>query len=310
MQPQGESIWGNINLCIEIALDIYFMIGENGEGIVVPKERAEEVFSEKTVEAGKEADGCLYYPKGDTMEMPLYEMMKKRVKSSSMYKKKKRDYIFGGFLRCGECGCSVTGVARVRSNREGYIPKKLYECVSYRKYGKSRCGCHNVREDLLLANFKNFLILLRDNYISEINNLKLEEYKSNKKKNAEEQKLNLKNLEAEYKILVSQRIKEIASSSEDKREFIENTYKNLEEEKYKEIEKTKINLAELQNEDLEIKQEKLKQTIDYFNQIIENDEPDKSILNMLIDKIYIYHDKSVKFELKIGIEKILSAKKN
>ena len=44
MQPQGESIWGNINLCIEIALDIYFMIGENGEGIVVPKERAEEVF--------------------------------------------------------------------------------------------------------------------------------------------------------------------------------------------------------------------------------------------------------------------------
>ena len=75
MQPQGESIWGNINLCIEIALDIYFMIGENGEGIVVPKERAEEVFSEKTVEAGKEADGCLYYPKGDTMEMPLYEMM-------------------------------------------------------------------------------------------------------------------------------------------------------------------------------------------------------------------------------------------
>lgn len=47
MQPQGESIWGNINLCIEIALDIYFMIGENGEGIVVPKERAEEVFSEK-----------------------------------------------------------------------------------------------------------------------------------------------------------------------------------------------------------------------------------------------------------------------
>ena len=72
MQPQGESIWGNINLCIEIALDIYFMIGENGEGIVVPKECAEEVFSEKTVEAGKEADGCLYYPKGDTMETVSY----------------------------------------------------------------------------------------------------------------------------------------------------------------------------------------------------------------------------------------------
>src|SRR5699024_11089925 len=123
----------------------------------------------------------------------------------------------------------------------------------------------NVREDYLLANFKNFLILLRDNYISEINNLKLNEYKSSKKKNVEEQKNNLKNLEAEYKVLISQRIKEIASSLEDKREIIENTYRSLEEEKYKEIEKTK---KKLQNEDLEIKQEKMKQTIDYFNQII------------------------------------------
>ena len=231
----------------------------------------------------------------------VQEIMRKRVKSSSMYTKKKRSYIFGGFLRCGECGGSVTGVTRVRSNKEVYVPKKLYECVSYRKYGKSRCVCHNIREDLLLANFRNFLILLRDNYMSEINNLKLEEYKSNKKKNAEEQKINLKNLEAEYKVLVSQRIKEIAASSEDKREFIENTYKDLEEEKYKEIEKTKRKLAELQKEDLETKLEKLKQTIDYFNQIIENNEPDKAILNMLINKIYIYHDKSVKFELKIDI---------
>ena len=133
----------------------------------------------------------------------------------------------------------------------------------------------------------------------------MEEYKSSKKKNIEEIKLNLKNLEAEYKILVSQRIKEIASSTEEKRNFIENTYKSLEEEKYKEIEKAKRKLEELQNENLGIKQEKLKQTIDYFNQIIEKDVPDKAILNMLIDKIYIYHDKSVKFELKIDIEKLI-----
>ena len=97
--------------------------------------------------------------------------------------------------------------------------------MAYRKYGKLRCVCHNVREDILLANLKNFLILLRDNYILEINNLKLDEYKSSKKKNFEEQKKNLKNLEAEYKVLISQRIKEIASSLEDKKEFIENTYR-------------------------------------------------------------------------------------
>lgn len=235
----------------------------------------------------------------------VQELMKKRVKNSSMYTKKKRDYIFGGFLRCGECGGSVTGVTRVRGKKEGYIPKKLYECVSYRKYGKSRCVCHNVREDILLANFKNFLILLRDSYKVEIESLKLEEYKSSKKKSLKELKLELKNLEAEYKILISQRIKEISCSVEEKKGFIENTYKSLEEEKYKEIEKVNKKLQELKSEDLEIKQEKLKQTIDYFNQIIEDDVPDKAILNMLIDKIYIYHNKSVKFELKVGIEKLL-----
>lgn len=207
-------------------------------------------------------------------------------------------------------GGSVTGVARVRSFREDYIPKKLYECVSYRKYGTSRCVCHNVREDLLLAHLKNFLIELRDSYLEEIKSLKLEEYKSSKKKNLEEVKLTLKNLEAEYKVLISQRIKEISISEESKREFIENTYKELEKEKFKEIESYKRKLAELENEELGIKQEKLKQTIDYFNQIIEKDEPDKAILNMLIDKIYIYHDKSVRVELKIDIDKMISVEKN
>lgn len=201
-------------------------------------------------------------------------------------------------------GGSVTGVARVRSSREDYIPKKLYECVSYRKYGTSRCVCHNVREDVLMAHLKNFLIELKDNYLEEIKSLKLEEYKSSKKKNLDEVKQTLKNLEAEYKVLISQKIKEISNSKESEREFIENTYKELEKEKYKEIESYKRKLAELENEELEIKQGKLKQTIDYFNQIIEKDEPDKAILNMLIDKIYIYHDKSVRFELKINVSTV------
>lgn len=76
MQPQ-QSIWGNINLCIEIALNVYYILGEHGEGIAVPKEHAKEIFSEKTVEAGKVAEEYLYYPKGETMDRPLYEMMQK-----------------------------------------------------------------------------------------------------------------------------------------------------------------------------------------------------------------------------------------
>lgn len=78
MQPQNGSIWGNINLCIEIALNIYYIVGEHGEGIMIPREHAVSNFSEKTVAAGKESEGCLYYPKGETMDMLLYEMLQKR----------------------------------------------------------------------------------------------------------------------------------------------------------------------------------------------------------------------------------------
>ncbi len=78
MQPRGDSIWGNINLCIEIALNIYYIVGDKGKGIMIPREHAEKNFSGRTVAAGKESDGCLYYPKGETMDMPLYEMMQKR----------------------------------------------------------------------------------------------------------------------------------------------------------------------------------------------------------------------------------------
>ncbi len=77
MQPQGGSIWGNINLCVEIALNIYYIVGDKGEGIAIPKEHAGDNFSHKTVAAGRELEGCLYYPKGETMDMPLYEMMQK-----------------------------------------------------------------------------------------------------------------------------------------------------------------------------------------------------------------------------------------
>ena len=77
----------------------------------------------------------------------------------------------------------------------------------------------------------------------------------------------------------------------------------MEDEKYKEIENTKKQIENLGQEDLKVKEEKLKKSIDYFNQVIDSRVPDKAILNMLIDKIYIYHDKSAKFELKINIEK-------
>lgn len=200
---------------------------------------------------------------------------------------------------------SVTGITRICSNKEKCVLKKIYECTNYKKYGKSRCSCHNISEDLLFANFKQFLILLKNNYEEEILKLKLEENKKGKKDNLEELKINLENLETEYKILLSEKIKELSSCKKEKRNFLENTYKSLEDEKYKQIQTVKNEIENMNKNSSKLKEEKIKQAIDYFNQIIESENIDKTVLDMLIDKIYIYHDKSVKFKLKIDIDKLI-----
>ncbi len=81
-QPQGASIWGNINTCVEIALNVYYIYAEHGEGIVIGKEKADQTVSAKAIEAGNEEGEYLYYGKDNTMDIPLYEILQKRLEFS------------------------------------------------------------------------------------------------------------------------------------------------------------------------------------------------------------------------------------
>ena len=115
--------------------------------------------------------------------------------------------------------------------------------------------------------------------------LELIEIKQGKK---EDNKIKLQNklniLNEEYKMLVNQKIKELASANNEMaREIIENTYKELEEEKAN----------------------KLKTAVEYFDEIIKSEVPNRMILQMLIDKIYINREKMIRFELKTDIEKMI-----
>lgn len=82
-QPQGESIWGNINTCIEIALDIYLIMAKDHEGIehtgiMAKKSTAENHLSKKAVEMGKEDGDWLCYDE-NLKDIPLYEVLQRRV---------------------------------------------------------------------------------------------------------------------------------------------------------------------------------------------------------------------------------------
>ena len=87
--------------------------------------------------------------------------------------------------------------------------------------------------------------------------------------------------------------------------LLENTYKELEKDKTNRIEQLQ-KLLEQQQEDLDTEKiKRLKTAIEYFDDILKSNEPNRYILECLIDKIWIYHDKSVKFELKPEISRLI-----
>ena len=106
--------------------------------------------------------------------------------------------------------------------------------------------------------------------------------------------------------MISQKIKDLTNTTNEyQREMIENTYKELEKDKTNRIEQLQ-KLLEKQQEDLDKEKIKdLKTAIEYFDNILKSKEPNRYILECLIDKIWIYHDKSVKFELKPHIKKLI-----
>ena len=143
-------------------------------------------------------------------------------------------------------------------------------------------------------------------YLEEIQNIKVEikEDKTENNKYKLQNKLNI--LNEEYKMLVNQKVKELAATNNQmSREIIENTYKELEKEKMQSISFLQALLEKDENKNLKEKVNKLKISIEYFDDVINSEVPNRMILQMLIDKIYINRDKMVKFELKTDIKKMI-----
>ena len=107
-------------------------------------------------------------------------------------------------------------------------------------------------------------------------------------------------------MLVNQKVKELATTNNQmSREIIENTYKELEKEKMQSISFLQALLEKDEDKNLKENVNKLKISIEYFDDVINSEVPNRMILQMLIDKIYINRDKMIKFELKTDIKKMI-----
>ena len=200
---------------------------------------------------------------------------------------------------CNECGSGMSGVIIKRKVRE-----KGYDCSKYRQYGVRVCHCHEIKEKDILIHLKEFLKFTKQKYLREINAIKLEQkHKIGNDKFKLQNKLNI--LNEEYKMLINQKIKEMAFCNNPmQREIIENTYKELESEKMQSITYLQEAIQNDKKKNLEQKKQQLKTSLEYFDEIINAKEPSRIMLQMIIDKIYICRDKTIIFKLKTDINKL------
>ena len=158
----------------------------------------------------------------------------------------------------------------------------------------------------LLNHLKEFLKFTKKQYLEEIENTKIELKQDKKEDNKFKLQNKLKILNEEYKMLVNQKIKELASSNNNfERKIVEDTYKELEQEKMKNISYLQVLIENDEKKNLERKSDKLKTAVEYFDEVINSEIPNRMILQMIIDKIYIYRDKTIKINLKTDIEKLI-----
>ena len=81
--PQGESIWGTINTCVEIALNVYMIVAVDGqgierEGVMVRKNTVKDTLSEKAAAMGREDGDWLCFDE-DKKDIPIYEVLQRRM---------------------------------------------------------------------------------------------------------------------------------------------------------------------------------------------------------------------------------------
>ena len=214
----------------------------------------------------------------------------------------KRNYFFGGFCRCFECGRAVTGIAIRRKNYE-----KAYECTGYKTYGTKRCVIHEIPEYEIWFGFKEFLKITKKTYSDEIKKIKIEHTKNKGISNKEKIKNELEQTNLEYKMLVNQKIKDLSKQNDfEQSKLISDTYEKLEKEKMNSIIKLRNLLEKEESQIVNDKIDELDNAIDCFNKIINSKEPNRAVLENIIDTIWIYHDKTVKFDLKPNIKLLIS----
>lgn len=216
---------------------------------------------------------------------------------------KKYDNTYSGFLFCGDCGSPMFAMSR-----KNLAP--AYTCGTYHVRGTAGCTSHHVRVDFLDSLLKEYIRKVRDNSAEMLRilqeNLNFEKRTTESgMQAADELRKQIEEERAELKVMMRQKIRDVARASGDAR-IIEETYDALIEEANNRIDGLENQLAMVADTTNTITKVNrvAKTVIDIFSDILEKEKLDKRDLHLIIDRIIVYED-VIEIKLKADVDELL-----
>jgi len=204
------------------------------------------------------------------------------------------DYIFSGFVECFDCHYVGIGLNLFKKPKI----KRGYNCTTYHNYGKSRCSTHAISEEDLLIYLKAHLEDMLKFYEEMLLNINVKEKKKDISVNIDKFKKELNNANAELKLILSQKIKDMMKETNSEyRQIIEDTYEIMEQEKKSKISELNQRIIKLDAITLNNIEVKITTGVDVIKKILASPRPEKKLLEIAIDRIYLMKDGTPKIKV-------------
>ncbi len=213
------------------------------------------------------------------------------------------DNVYSGLLVCGDCKSPMFAMSRSDL-------KDAYRCGTYHRRGLKGCTSHHIRVDKLDEVIKNYVRIVKENSANMLSRLNAD--LENEREDISETEISIDNLSAilielqeEMRVTKRQRIRDIMKHPEQER-LLEETYDELEDDLAKKIEglQNQIDMSENKRNTIIRVNRVAKTALDVFDDILQKEKLDKTDLELIVNKIYVYEDR-IEIELKADIDEIL-----
>lgn len=211
---------------------------------------------------------------------------------------RKNNYLFTGLLWCADCGRSIMG----HTTKYGVIQ---YLCPTFHNRGKQYCDSHRINESKLLEKFVAHLNESVSVYTDIFENTKFNKIVANYDSVIKKLNKNIINTQNELQNILMQKIKDISrQESKEHKAIMEKSYNAIENEKKNQLIKLNNQIDELKDMSNENTINKLKTTIDIYNEIIRTNSYTHKQLNAIINKIVINKKGTIEIELNNDLDKL------